>query len=254
MRMQLPPSNYPTRRRAAAFLRAAAAAGRGDPRRPERGDSRPACRRSTTRSGGSKSMAAATRTIERPAWVGTVDDHAAAISTCSGVGDHARPRRSTDSRRRAGAENIVISQVMADRFFPGEDPIGRQHPVRAPRERRRTSTDAVRSRGAPSSASARRSCRGDGRCVPQPGGLPAVAADGAADGVAGDSQRAAAGQRHGGGPRRGAVDRCRSAGLHHRNDRGGVRERADRSTGFSRRCSPCSRRSAWCCRRSASTA
>jgi predicted permease len=38
----------------------------------------------------------------------------------------ARGRRIEEADGAAGAANVVINQLMADRFFPGEDPIGRQ--------------------------------------------------------------------------------------------------------------------------------
>ncbi len=63
------------------------------------------------------------------------------------------------------------------------------------------------------------------RCVSEHGGVSAVSEPSGPDVLADDSQCAAARERHGGGPQHRAVDRCRSAGLQHRNRRAGVCQR-----------------------------
>ena len=122
-----------------------------------------------------------------------------------------------------GAANVVINQLMADRFFPGEDPIGRQlrfvprlDEPDAPPQPWRTIVGVVPTFLQGSDNDAFRNAVVYLPFLTRAG--PHLLAD--------RSQRAAAGQHHGSGPRRRAVDRCRSAGLQHRNPRAGVRERA----------------------------
>jgi putative ABC transport system permease protein len=61
---------------------------------------------------------------ERRPWTGTVSI-TPGYFTVLGV-SITRGRAFTDTDGAAGAETIVIGQVFADRFFPGEDPIGRR--------------------------------------------------------------------------------------------------------------------------------
>ena len=96
-------------------------------------------------------------------------------------------------------------------------------PLRAPSRRARRPAAAVahhRRRRPDISARQRQ------RCVSQYGGLSALSERAGPDLLADHSQRTAAGQHHGSGPQRRAVDRCRSAGVQHRNSRAGLCERA----------------------------
>ena len=219
MRMQLPPANYPTRGRAPAFLRAAAAKGRCDSRASRARRSRPPCRRSITRNGASSRSAAATQVEdERRPFVSARSRVSPRYFETLGVGHEPRPRHRDQPTAQPGSANVVINQMMADAFFPGEDPIGRRIrfvPRRdepdAPPQPWRTivgvsadrSCRAATTRRSAAPWSICRSCQSAPR----------------SDVIADRPQRAAAGQRHGGGPRRRADDRRRSAGLRHRNHR-----------------------------------
>ena len=135
--------------------------------------------------------------------------------------------------------------MLADRFFPGEDPIGRRSCVSLPAQR---------------SAPMRRR-REAWRTVV---GVSAPFLQGSADDAFRNARwstcRCASRRRarhrslirsalppehdHDGRARRGAVDRCRSTGLHYRDRSPASSRTSGSSTGSFRRCSACSRRSA----------
>ena len=251
MRMQLPPSKYPTpdaRRRFFEQLLPRVEAIPG----VQSAAITTACRRSTTRSGGSSIDGRRHVEDERRPLVGTVSDHRRSYFDVLGVGHDSRPRHRVD-RRRARRRERRDQPDDGGSFLPRR---GSDRPAAQVRSAPATSLDdAARSRGARSSASARRSCR-DRRTMRFASPVVYLPLRQSAPRTASvrDSQRAAAGERDGGRPRRGAVDRRRSAGLHDRDDRGRARERAVIYRIFATLFGMLARRSAWCCRRSASTA
>ena len=132
-----------------------------------------------------------------------------------------RGRAFDNSDGAAGAETVVIGQLFADRYFPGEDPVGRR--IRfMPRDDEREPQPWRTIIGVVARLQARRRWRG----LPQSGRLPAVPPGGAADRVAAGAQCPAGGERDDGRAIDCAADRSRSAGLQHRDHRRGVRERA----------------------------
>ena len=222
-----------------------------DSRRRAGGDHHRACRRSITRSARFEIDGRPRKSMTIGGRLSARSRSRRATSRCS-ASPVARGRDISRHRRRGRRRERRHQPDDGRPLLPGRRSDRPAHPLRA---RVTTSPAPRRSRGAPSSASRDVSCRDRQtmrfasavvylpfrQAPPRTSSLLIRSALPPASVMAAVRSVVQ------------SIDR-RSAGVHHRDRRGRLCERAVRSTGSSPRCSPCSRRSGSCCRRSASTA
>ena len=248
--MQLPPSNYPTADARLRFFDQLLPQVEAIPG-VQAAAFTTAFRRSMMRNGASRSMDSAMAEDERRPLDRHRHDHAALLR-CPRRVDRARTRVRRQRWRRRAPRTLSSARCSPTVTSPAKIPIGRRirfmprdDDEAEPEQPWRTIVGVVRA--VPAGRRSDEAFRSPVVYLPLRQTAPRTASLMVRSALPPGSVMTAVRSR-------GAADRSRSAGLHDRDHRRGVRERTIDLSDLRRRCSACWRRSGCCCRRSASTA